>query len=818
VHPLNFAAFLIGLVLTMLVQFAGAATVVVDDGSDTLHSPGCATTGLSPCSLRDAITFTNTTPPSTINFGIAGGGVHTITPLSALPAVAAQTTINGYSQPGAAVNTASIQNGTNAVLMIELNLSTNGGSGLILSGNNAIAQGLVINRSPGVGVTVSGNNVQVTGNFIGTNPAGTAAGPGNAGDGVAVGGQNDFIGGNSNAARNLISGNGATGVRVSGGGSFAATLGANLVGTNAGGTAAIANNGQGIVLAGGSNHSVGVGFSLNAQGNVISGNVSDGILVTSAVSGDIIAGNNIGANAAGTAPLGNGGNGVNVNASTFVTVGFGNDPSQVNVIGGNASNGIVVGGSNNDIEGNKVGLLPNGGANPNVLAGISVQSFANQNTIGTASNGNTVTNNGGNGIEVVGAGVTGGTRNSITSNLIFGNGGLGIKLGNPPNTPTPNDAGDADTGPNTLQNYPVITAASIAGATLTVSGTLNSTGNDDFNVQVFSNAACDPSGNGEGQTLLGSTTVTSNGSGNATFGPLALAIPAGQSFITTTATNSQGNSSEFSACFTAGGAPPLPTVSINNVSANEGNSGTTPFVFTVSLSAPSAATVTVNFATADGTATSGSDYTAASGIVTFAPGQTTQTITVNVLGDTVVEPNETFVVNLSTPTNAAIAVAQGTGTIVNDDSPAVPTITINDVTQAEGNSGTTNFVFTVTISATANATVNFATADGTATAGSDYVAGSGTVTFTSGGSLTQTIVVAVLGDTVVEPNETFVVNLSGATGATIGRAQGVGTIINDDAAANPVAPIPTLDPAALLVLIVLLALAGGLAQRRMRKR
>ena len=232
----------------------------------------------------------------------------------------------------------------------------------------------------------------------------------------------------------------------------------------------------------------------------------------------------------------------------------------------------------------------------------------------------------------------------------------------------------------------------------------------------------------------------------------------------------------------------------------------------------SAANATVNFATTDGTATAGSDYIATSGTLTFTSGgPLTQTITVQVIGDTVVEPDETFFVNLSSPVGATILDGQGQGTIINDDAPALPTITINDVAQAEGNSGTTNFVFTVTISSAANATVNFATTDGTATAGSDYAANSGTVTFTSGGPLTQTITVQVIGDTAVEPNETFFVNLSGAAGATIADAQGVGTIINDDSPPPSVAVIPTLGTPQIIALIVLLALAGWNAQRRIRR-
>ena len=223
----------------------------------------------------------------------------------------------------------------------------------------------------------------------------------------------------------------------------------------------------------------------------------------------------------------------------------------------------------------------------------------------------------------------------------------------------------------------------------------------------------------------------------------------------------------------------VPTVSIGNVSQNEGNSGTTPFVFTVTLSQASGQVVTVNYATANGTATSPSDYVAASGTVTFNPGTTTQTVTINVVGDTTNEPNETFTVNLSSPTNTTISGGTGTGTILNDD--AAPTLSINNVSQNEGNSGTTPFTFTVTLSGSTaqTVTVNYATADGTATAPSDYTATSGTLTFNSG-TTTQTITVNVNGDTTFEPDETFTVNLSSPSNATISAATGNGTIVNDD--------------------------------------
>src|SRR5437867_2227140 len=224
-----------------------------------------------------------------------------------------------------------------------------------------------------------------------------------------------------------------------------------------------------------------------------------------------------------------------------------------------------------------------------------------------------------------------------------------------------------------------------------------------------------------------------------------------------------------------------PTISISDVSQNEGNAGPTVFTFTVSLSSASSLPITVNYATADGTATvADGDYVAASGTVTFLPGVTSQPVAVTVNGDTKFEPNETFFVNLSNPVNATISDNQGAGTIVNDD--GQPTISISDVSQNEGNVGPTVFTFTVSLSSASfqTITVNYATADGTATvADGDYVAASGTVTFLPGVT-SQPVAVTVNGDTKFEPNETFFVNLSNPVNATISDNQGVGTIVNDD--------------------------------------
>jgi hypothetical protein len=226
------------------------------------------------------------------------------------------------------------------------------------------------------------------------------------------------------------------------------------------------------------------------------------------------------------------------------------------------------------------------------------------------------------------------------------------------------------------------------------------------------------------------------------------------------------------------GASP-PAIAINDVSVTEGNTGTSA-VFTVSLSGSSAQTVTVNFATANGMALAGSDYTAVSGTLTFAPGVTVQTVSVPVIGDLVDEDDETFLVNLSGAVNATILDGQGVGTILDDDPP--PVMSIDDCAVNEGNAGSVVCGFTVSLSAPSSRTitVNYATANGTATAGSDYNSASGGLTFTPG-QVSKPVDVTVLGDAAVEVDEDFVVNLTGAVDATVGDAQGRGTILDDDA-------------------------------------
>lgn len=231
--------------------------------------------------------------------------------------------------------------------------------------------------------------------------------------------------------------------------------------------------------------------------------------------------------------------------------------------------------------------------------------------------------------------------------------------------------------------------------------------------------------------------------------------------------------------------PALPRLDIGDATVTEGQAGSTAASFVVTLSAASTKTITVAYATAAGTATAGSDFTAGSGVLTFAPGETRKTLTVAVLGDTTDEPDEMFMVNLSGATNAAVGDGQGAGLIRDDDEPPppLPTLSIEDASVGEGNSATVNAVFNVTLSAASAVpvTVGFATANDTAT-GLDYNPASGTLTFAAG-ETRKTVTVAVRGDTTVEPNERFLVQLSGPAGATLLRGTAQGTIVNDDSAA-----------------------------------
>ncbi|MEJ7777002.1 MAG: Calx-beta domain-containing protein [Sphingomicrobium sp.] len=230
-----------------------------------------------------------------------------------------------------------------------------------------------------------------------------------------------------------------------------------------------------------------------------------------------------------------------------------------------------------------------------------------------------------------------------------------------------------------------------------------------------------------------------------------------------------------------------PSFSVNDASATEGSS----IVFTVTRSGSTSGSASVSYATANGTATAGSDYTAGSGTVSFAASETQKTVTITGLEDTVVESAENFVVNLSSPSSGAvIGDGQGSGTINDNDSAAAPSFTVNNASVTEGG----NLIFTVTKTGTTSTSfsVNYATANGSAAAGSDYTSKSGTLTFAAADT-SKTVSIVTTDDTTVESAETLYLNLSGATGgATISDPQGVGTINDNDSTSNN-APTPAND-------------------------
>jgi hypothetical protein len=228
------------------------------------------------------------------------------------------------------------------------------------------------------------------------------------------------------------------------------------------------------------------------------------------------------------------------------------------------------------------------------------------------------------------------------------------------------------------------------------------------------------------------------------------------------------------------------TFSVSDVTVTEGSVGTTDATFTVTASSTDSGDISVGYATSDSSASAPLDYASTTGSLTFAEfGPTTQTITVPVVADTTEEPNETFFVNLTSPSaNAVLADALGTGRILNDDfATPPPDVSIGNVSIAEGNSGITNATFTVTLSGAAPggaATIEYSTANGTATAPGDYTSTSGTLNFASG-DVSETITVPVVGDTAEEAAETFVVNLSNPSpNVSLIDTQATGTILNDD--------------------------------------
>ena len=431
----------------------------------------------------------------------------------------------------------------------------------------------VISGNAGSGVVITGagsdGNV-VAGNYIGTDLAGTEALP-NAQDGVAItaGARSNRIGTDGDgladeAERNVISGNFSHGVLITGTGTDLNVVAGNYLGTDATGTVALGNGfgveyGAGVaVFSGAQSNRIGTdgnGVADTAERNVISGNSSKGVSIAHEETSDnVVAGNYIGTDVTGTVALGNGQDGVKIWWASNQRIG-GTSPGEGNLISGNARYGIFIQGDEaggNLVQGNCIGTDVSGTeALGNGAHGVLIADGAHSNAIGgDAASGNLIAWNAGAGVAVVGEDTTG---NRIQANSIHDNGGLGIDLGD--DGPTPNVPTLGVGTPSRWQDYPVITAAGF-GTVTRVIGTFSSTPNAEFTLDFYANGAADPSGYGEGERWLGSTRVTTDASGNARFDA---ALPSATTFgelITATATDADGNTSEFSAAADSDTAEP----------------------------------------------------------------------------------------------------------------------------------------------------------------------------------------------------------------------------------------------------------------------
>ena len=553
---------------------AVAATITVTSTADTIAADGGVT-------LREAIESINAGANANadvvasgvygvddaIRFDIAGGCAVAcrITLASSLGTLAKPATIDGYTQPGASENTLAV--GDDATLKIEIDgdVVTNA-SLLTFAGGAATVRGLDIHGGVGHGAPgalsfVSGSDYVVEGNFIGTDPTGSTGPAAFGGTAIYVTASQVRVGGTAPQQRNLIAGAG-TGVLVSDA-SAGVLIDGNYFGTDASGDGFI---GMGTAITvdaegGAAIGDVTIGGSSIGAGNVIAGTLTGGIEIVadaSAIGNVVIQGNRIGTDATGMYPIGNGNFGVSAaqrSGGTIASVLIGGRTSGAgNVISAGGSLALLVaaveasGVSNLAIQGNDIGVgidatTSMGNAGPGIRIDRST----------ALVEGNVIANNR-TGVAVVEGSPMGGMATAtILGNSISGNQTLGIDLGE--DGVTPNDAGDADAGPNGLQNYPVLTLASQLGTRVALSGTLNGAPNAAFRVEFFSNAACSDTGNGEGRTYLGFRNVTTDGAGGATFGPLTFAVPASEATFTSTATDASGRTSEFSACLKAVAAP-----------------------------------------------------------------------------------------------------------------------------------------------------------------------------------------------------------------------------------------------------------------------
>lgn len=484
-----------------------------------------------PGSLRQAILQANADvgqAPSLIQFAIPGIGLQTINLLSPLATITRPVQIDARSQPGY-ISTPLIQiDGSNSKPTLW--------NGIVLSGGNSVIAGLAVTGFTGSGILITGpGGDYVQSNYVGLLPGATAASPNGVGVQI-LGSANNTVGGQGSLG-NVISGNSGVGVMVSviqAGDSTGNLVTGNRIGTNGAATAMVPNGQDGVRFSG-----IGSG---QITENVVSGNTGNGIALLNNSTSTLIIGNVVGLTADGRSILGNSSNGVLLDASPSNVIG-GADQADANQISGNGGCGILArtGSSGLIIHGNQIGTDASSTLKlGNQSAGVAVA--ASDVQIGGSGGGNTIAYNG---TGVTGAGVQLiGTARKVTilSNLIYGNAGLGIDFGN---GPTPNHPPGQSAGPNDWVNYPTLTTAFTNGVMTTAMGTLVGQPLSGYTIQFFWTSKPDRTGFGQGERLLGAAGASTDQNGRATFEiPISQSLEGG--FITATATDQTGNTSEFS--------------------------------------------------------------------------------------------------------------------------------------------------------------------------------------------------------------------------------------------------------------------------------
>ena len=443
----------------------------------------------------------------------------------------------------------------------------NSGSGIVITnspgnaiGGNTVDHVNVISGNQGHGVEITGSastNNRLQHNFIGLDAEGLLS-IANTGNGVLIqGAAGNVIGGPWIGEFNLISGNQGHGIEVTGTGASGNRVEGNLIGTDVAGSTAKGNTLEGVFLNDVSSNTVG-GLAAGA-GNLISGNLQNGVRISGATATqNRVQGNRIGVTGTGGA-VANGKDGVLAHNGAFANYIGGPQANAGNIISGNAGNGVELNGIgviNNEVQGNFIGTLKDRATRvANSEHGILIIGGATSNVMGgkNAGEGNTINFNGMDGVYVAS-----GNRNQVLGNSVLGNAGLGIDLGT--NGVTPNDAADPDTGANDLQNFPVLTTASSTLSGTTIQGTLNSLASTTFRLEFFASREADPSGNGEGETLLGVQNVNTDATGNVSFTANLAAVAYSGQLISATATDPNNNTSEFSAAIALSTAPTAPTL------------------------------------------------------------------------------------------------------------------------------------------------------------------------------------------------------------------------------------------------------------------